>query len=708
MPLISAKSATIGAAGVSLLLAAYCLDQGRQYWDAPSPGISLEVTGTTADDSYSSSDAVQLLAQVVSEDSASPSETKAEPAPAEVDESALRYFARQGDTRRLEIEIARLKALYPDWTPPADPLATPTRTDDSLEEFWQLYSEGKPGEVRQKIAERQAADPDWRPPADLLDRLALAEARERLINASELDQYGTVISVATDNPQLLTCSEIDVLWRLAEAFAHTDREQRGYDAYKYILTNCDDTNERVATMQNASQLLSAPLIADLLRLERKDDKGVGEFAAIRNDLARDAVARGSKDAEIAVPREELKRVEEIAEAEKLPSDARLLGWYYLQRNDHTIAEKWFRMALDEEPSADAAEGLALALIEREAYADAEDLMHRWRGDSDNTRVVYLAAAANLLGVEPRPLLSREVLDRIVAEVAASKHVEGARQLGWYSRAFKQHATAKAWFITALGWDPQDEPSAYGLALTHHLFGELAELAQIKKAWEGRSERIQLVGIAPTEPAPATSTRTDQVAVAPMPTARPETTRPVRASAAKPAASAPRRGCTNHVHPESLRPSAALNRGWCLLDVNRPIEAAKAFEVALRSGSGQVQRDAAYGQSLAYLRAGLVNDAAVAATRAPQSQARASELQTSILAERALGAFERGRYVEALVALDQRAQIAPERVDLMVIRGYAYMKLNRLGDARRVFEAAAGTGNRDAIRGLADVRNMINP
>ncbi|MEW6631005.1 MAG: cellulose synthase, partial [Pseudomonadota bacterium] len=36
-----------------------------------------------------------------------------------VDETALRYFAAKGDTKRLNAEIARLKALYPDWTPPA-------------------------------------------------------------------------------------------------------------------------------------------------------------------------------------------------------------------------------------------------------------------------------------------------------------------------------------------------------------------------------------------------------------------------------------------------------------------------------------------------------------------------------------------------------------------------------------------------------------
>ncbi len=44
---------------------------------------------------------------------------------ATVDESALRYFASRGDTARLQVEISRLKALYPDWVPTKDPLAVP-------------------------------------------------------------------------------------------------------------------------------------------------------------------------------------------------------------------------------------------------------------------------------------------------------------------------------------------------------------------------------------------------------------------------------------------------------------------------------------------------------------------------------------------------------------------------------------------------------
>src|SRR5690606_9340491 len=110
------------------------------------------------------------------------------------------------------------------------------------------------------------------------------------------------------------------------------------------------------------------------------------------------------------------------------------------------------------------------------------------------------------------------------------------------------------------------------------------------------------------------------------------------------------------------------------------EAAAAFEIALQSAGESARRDASYGQSLAYLRAGLVDNAAIAATKAPESPGRVSELQASILADRALGAFEKGRYVDTLLALDQRQHYAPESIDLMVLRGYAYLNLNRLGDA----------------------------
>jgi hypothetical protein len=144
-----------------------------------------------------------------------------------------------------------------------------------------------------------------------------------------------------------------------------------------------------------------------------------------------------------------------------------------------------------------------------------------------------------------------------------------------------------------------------------------------------------------------------------------------------------------------------------MDANRPVEAAKAFEVALR-GSGQTKSDAAYGQSLAYMRAGLNDMAAVSATKAPLNSRRSIELRAALLASRAVSASQNGRYVETLLALDERDSIVPEQTDLMVLRGYAYLGLSRFGDAERVFRAAAATGNRDAMRGLNDVWAARHP
>lgn len=712
MSLTSIRTVALGA--TILLAGTFVIAQERFPSEPQAESISQQVIGTPdlAAEAQSPQPMPMMLTQTLKAGAEATIPATAA-TPAEVDESALRYFARQGDTRRLEIEIARLRALYPGWTPPADPLATLPVTDAALDEIWELYSQGRFSEARHKIAERQTNVLGWQPPADLTNRLALAESRERLINASNLGQFATVISVASENPQLLTCGEVDVLWRVAEAFARSDREQRAHDAYRYILNSCDDPVERVATMQNASRFLSKRLVDDLFTLERFDGAD-GEFAEIRDTLARNAVAQAGDDATVIVPAEELNRLEKLTETEKLPSDAILLGWYHLNRKNLTASEKWFRMALETEESADAAEGLALALIQRDAFVEAEELMHRWRSDSEDTRVVYLAAAVNLLGVEPRLLLSNEILSRIVTEVANSRNIEGARQLGWYARAFEQHETAKAWFTTSLGWGPDDEPSAYGLALTHQLLGETAQLRELKGLWAGRSERIQLVGVTETETGAAAKSREEALVIQAENRAAAvvETTRPALAATERretrnrsPQARASATGCANHVDPARLEPEAALSRAWCLMRAERPLEAAKAFEMALRSGSKSTRSDASYGQSLAYLRAGLVNNAAVAATKAPQTPDRITELQTSILDQRARGAFERGRFAEAIIALDQRAQIAPERIDLMVLRGYAYMKLNRLGDARRVFEAAARTGSRDGIRGLADLRNM---
>ncbi|MGO7592667.1 cellulose synthase [Rhizobium leguminosarum] len=666
---------------------------------------------------------------IVSEPQA-PQQAAAAPQPA-VDESALRYFASRGDKVRLQAEISRLQALYPNWVPPADPLAVPQNGDKQLEAMWQLYSDGRYAELRKAVADRQAADAGWQPPADLLDRLDVAEARARLVNASDLKQYATVVDTAAATPSLLTCSEVDVLWRVAEAFIQTERAQRGQDAYTYILKNCTNPAERQATVEKASTLLGYQPMQALLTLERPAADGSKEFDAIRDNLARRFMAEGNDDPKLVIAPDYVARLEKLAETEGLASDALLLGWYQLRRNNDADAEKWFRAARAKQDSAAASQGLALALIARKAPEEAEDVMFRWRADSEDATSTYLAATANLMALQPPADLAEDVLHRIAAEVIARKYVPAAQQFGWYARSLNQFQTAARWFETALAWKPDDEPSAYGLVITREQLSDRKGVLDLQRAWAGRSTRITNLedtsslipnAVAPEKGAlaarqPAQSTQ--RPPTEPLPAERRVTLQPgseVVVRAARPAmetvtvSRGPRqtRGCSTTIDAGQLEPADALSRGWCLMDINRPMEAISAFEAALRSPARKVREDAAYGQSLAYLRAGLSGNAAVAATKAPQNRQRAAELQVAILADRALSAFDAGRYRETLIYLDQRAQLQQERIDLMVLRGYCYLNLKMYGDASRIFEAAAATGSRDAARGLADVRNVTHP
>ena len=661
-------------------------------------------------------------------------EASADTGQSRVDESALRYFARQGDTRRLEAEIARLRALYPDWRPPADPFNIPAIGDPDLDRMWTLYSQGRYAEVRQAIADRQKRESGWTPPKDLLERISVAENRAQLVNASNLQQYETVVRVATETPSLLTCSEVDVLWRLARAFFETDREPRTIDVYRYILTNCENQGERLATIQMALQYLPRPALDQLLALERKGTVGPGEFASARTDLARRSVSAAGDDASLMVNARDLEIVRGLADDAKDAANRTLLGWYYLKRDNFLAAEEWFRKSLQAETSSEASQGLALALISTKQSEEAEKVMRPYANDSEATRKVYVAVAANLLSIDPPIIQPTDVLQKIVDVVARLRDIGGARELGWYSYNLNQFTIAAQWFETTIGWKPDDEVAAFGLALVRNRLGDKNGLERLQRTWGGRSPRIAAVGT-PTNGRPGVpGMSSDVVGDTPRQSSAaevsPDTSSADNAPSFAGEVSAQRtpakprerprshhlsriagrsehrnddRSCLQALDPRTLSPQAALNRGWCLMGLNRPVVAAPAFEVALLSSSTQIRQDAAYGQSLAYIKAGLTDQAAVSAAKQPQSSARRVELATALLSAQAVESFKAKRPVETLQALEERSRIAPERIDLMILRGYAYLELGRYGDAERVFTAAAAAGSREGAKGLNTLR-----
>jgi cellulose synthase operon protein C len=632
----------------------------------------------------------------------------------QVDESALRYFASQGDTRRVNAEIARLRALYPNWTPPSDlsqlsggGAAPPP--DPIIERLWNLYREDRIAEVRAAIAERQASDANWKPPEELVTALETVEARRRLVNASDSSQWQTVLSVATEAPGLLTCMNVDVLWRVAEAFARTDQPTRTRDVYTYLLTNCSNPAERLATLQKALTLLPEQQVTDLLQFERRTGETPDDFGSIRDELARRRVERASLDNKTTASAEDLAAVERLMRNTNEAGPVLVLGWYNYHHGNPARALELFKTALDRDGGAKAAEGYAMSLRALERLSDAEAFAYEWRERAPENMKFYLDIATALLSQDPAPRLDAQVVARIVPVVTAQRFSDGAQALGWYSYNTQQIRTARDWFRTALGWKPESEPSAYGLALSTQRLNERAAFNAVVVQWRGRSERIADLAdatnpgsgrrSAPVQPraemdaSPPRPAVPRQVTVEPVeveqPVVRTETAARQRQSEAR---STLGRSCAMTRNPAGLSGAAALTRAWCLMEINRPMEAVAAFDRAIATGSGRAREEAAYGKSLAYLRKNLTSEAAIAAAEAPQTRTRQVELGASILTQRALAAYRDKRYVETLLALSERARLVPEQNDLLLIRGWSYFNLGRYKDAEQVFRAVQRTGH----------------
>ena len=155
---------------------------------------------------------------------------------------------------------------------------------------------------------------------------------------------------------------------------------------------------------------------------------------------------------------------------------------------------------------------------------------------------------------------------------------------------------------------------------------------------------------------------------------------------------------------NLSAEDASTRGFCLLQLDRSFEAAQAFQLArLRARYGtSISADVVYGSTLAALAADQTKEAAVAATQGPMTRPRRTEVQISILTQRAIAANRDGRYVEALYFLDQRNRIAPLQKDLMLLQGFAYRNAGYYREADRIFRAVDKAGpTAESRRALGD-------
>lgn len=151
------------------------------------------------------------------------------------------------------------------------------------------------------------------------------------------------------------------------------------------------------------------------------------------------------------------------------------------------------------------------------------------------------------------------------------------------------------------------------------------------------------------------------------------------------------------------------RSWCVYNLDRRLEALSGFRIAARGGLGAERtRDAAYGLALSYLALGATDDAAAVAAAHDLTRNQRVAIESVILDQRGVRAYEAGRHREAIAFFDALEALEGSlRRDLAMLRGYSFAKLDETEfgwrQFRTVHNAMATQKTRTALDSIRGAR-----
>lgn len=143
---------------------------------------------------------------------------------------------------------------------------------------------------------------------------------------------------------------------------------------------------------------------------------------------------------------------------------------------------------------------------------------------------------------------------------------------------------------------------------------------------------------------------------------------------------------NSARPRSL--DVAYERGWCVYNLDRPLEALALFSAAAQSGKlgGEMSRDAAYGMALSYLKRSMTEEASRVAAATDFTESQRKDVESIILDQRGVRSYQLKEYRKSIAFFDGIESLTGTlRRDLAIMRAYAYLNVGNRVEARKQFE-----------------------
>lgn len=409
----------------------------------------------------------------------------AEPAPASrPDEVALRYYASQKQTARVDAEIERLRRRHPGWQPPTDLwTAEPGAEDEG--QLWDLLAAGRVSDLRKEFADRTRAEPGWTPSAGLVRALARRELRTETLALAKGSRWIELAALADSRKGDIDPGEVDLAWSVAEAWGRTERGPEALALLSRMMKAPSlGPEERRVSVLRAMAFLSMADVDSLTALGRP-----GEFGPIRIDLIRGRISAVLHDeAGQAVSADDLTAFEGFADTAADANQPALVAWYAFKLRDFPVALAWFKRAIARGGDAMVAHGLAHTLRELGLRRDAEDVAYAWREPLVNNALLFIDLLEGDLTRETPPAIEPERLKRYAEVTAATASGEGAQALAWYAYNNCQFDTALGWFKRAVSWFPK-EATVYGYALSLRRMHQQRAFIEVVNRYDGLFPKV---------------------------------------------------------------------------------------------------------------------------------------------------------------------------------------------------------------------------
>ncbi len=405
-----------------------------------------------------------------------------------VDESALRYYASQGQKTRVDAEARRLSQKYPGWRMPDDLYAAkPGRSDEGP--LWALYAQDRVDDLQAAVALREADEPGWQPSADLAEKIKQKGLRATIVRLAHDGDWRGVVQNVKASGTVWAQKDAEALWIIGEAFARQNDCAEAYIVYRLLLANHPEPAERIATIQRAIATVPMDYVEKLLAMARPSEDGRGEFDAIGIDITRARIAAFLHDESAnAVSTPELAAFEAFVRSTDDPNQLGLVAWYAFKRADYREALEWFKLSISHGGDAMIAHGLAHTLRKLEMRREAEEVAYAWREPLVNNAILFIDLLEGDLTKDRPPFIEPGRVARYAKVTVETGSGEGAQALAWYAYNTCQYPMALEWFQRAVAWLPK-EATAYGYALTLQRLKRAKEFREVVNRYDGLFPRV---------------------------------------------------------------------------------------------------------------------------------------------------------------------------------------------------------------------------